>query len=108
MYGLPRVPLPTAARYCITRAAKSGSHGLSTDLGEISHGAVAHEDAECESEGAGVGFGRCPRVERRLGVVLDRQLQRFRELAPVDAVGERQCHVDPRGDTGAADVVALP
>src|SRR5947209_7653824 len=55
----------------------------------------------------GGGLRRRPAVKRRLGVVLDRQLDRLRHVRAGDARGQRQRHVDPRGHAGRGDHLPL-
>ena len=46
-------------------------------------------------------------VQRRLGVVLDSELDRLRDLVAVDLLDETQRHVDSGGDAGRGDDLAL-
>src|SRR6202044_3258249 len=46
-------------------------------------------------------------VEGRLGVVLEAELDRLRDLRAGDLGGERERHVDAGGDAGAGGVLAV-
>jgi hypothetical protein len=48
-----------------------------------------------------------PAVERRRGVVLQPELDRFRRLVPEHFRRDRQAEIDARGDAAARDAVAI-
>ncbi len=84
------------------RAPQPGGHLHPCVTGGRDH------DAHGATLGRLVDFLKGTGLEWRLGVVLDDELQCLGQLAPVNALGERQGHVDPGRDPGAADVIALP
>ena len=91
-----------------SRGFQAGVRPEVLDRGPLSdHAPVAVTLARAQAPRSPAGLIGRPPVEGRLGVVLDRQLDRARHVLPGYARRERERHVDPGGNAGRSDHLAL-